>query len=200
SEEAAVVVFLFLLGELLEGIATGRVRASIRALAALMTKTAIVETDGVLETVAADSLAPGTITVVRPGDRVPADGDVVSGDSSVDEAPVTGESVPKRKVAGDRVFAGTVNQDGVLRINVTASASDNTISRIIALVEEAQESKAPTERFIDRFSRYYTPAVMIVAFLIAVIPPLAVGADWGTWIYRALAVLLIGCPCALVIS
>src|SRR5699024_7334798 len=124
SEEAAVVVFLFLLGELLEGIATGRARASIRALAALMPKTAIVETDGVLETVAADSLAPGTITVVRPGDRVPADGDVVSGDSSVDEAPVTGESVPKRKVAGDRVFAGTVNQDGVLRVNVTASASD----------------------------------------------------------------------------
>lgn len=200
SEEAAVVVFLFLLGELLEGIATGRARASIRALAALMPKTAIVETDGNLKTVAADSLAPGTITVVRPGDRVPADGDVVSGDSSVDEAPVTGESVPKRKVAGDRVFAGTVNQDGVLRINVTASASDNTISRIIALVEEAQESKAPTERFIDRFSRYYTPAVMIVAFLIAVIPPLAAGADWGTWVYRALAVLLIGCPCALVIS
>src|SRR5690606_14750917 len=142
SEEAAVVVFLFLLGELLEGIATGRARASIRALADLMPKTAIVEINGSLTTVHADTLALGAIAVVRPGDRVPADGEVISGESSVDEAPVTGESVPKRKVAGDRVYTGTVNQDGVLRISVTATATDNTISRIIALVEEAQESKA----------------------------------------------------------
>lgn len=200
AEEAAVVVVLFLIGELLEGIAAGRARASIRALAELMPKTALLERDGETETVAADSLAVGAVVLVRPGDRIPADGTVLSGESAVDEAPVTGESVPKRKEPGDTVFAGTVNQDGVLRLTVTAAAADNTISRVIALVEEAQESKAPTERFIDRFSRYYTPAVMVVAALIAVLPPLVGGAEWATWIYRGLAVLLIGCPCALVIS
>jgi len=200
AEEAAVVVFLFLVGELLEGIATGRARASIRALATLMPKTALVERDGTTQTVPAESLTIDAIVLVRPGDRVPADGTVVSGESAVDEAPVTGESVPKRKEPGDKVFAGTVNQEGVLRVRVTAAAADNTISRIIALVEEAQESKAPTERFIDRFSKYYTPGVMVVAALIAILPPLLGGAEWNTWIYRGLAVLLIGCPCALVIS
>ena len=200
AEEAAVVVFLFLVGELLEGIATGRARASIRALAALMPKTALVERNGTTETVPADSLAVDMIVLVRPGDRVPADGVIVSGESAVDEAPVTGESVPKRKETGDNVFAGTVNQEGVLKVRVAATAADNTISRIIALVEEAQESKAPTERFIDRFSKYYTPGVMVVAALIAILPPLLAGAEWNTWIYRGLAVLLIGCPCALVIS
>lgn len=200
SEEAAVVVFLFLVGELLEGIATGRARASIRALATLMPKTALLELDGTTKTVPAESLAVDAIVMVRPGDRVPADGVVLSGESAVDEAPVTGESVPKRKEEGDNVFAGTVNQEGVLRVRVTAAAADNTIARIITLVEEAQETKAPTERFIDRFSRYYTPGVMVVAALIAIIPPLVAGAEWGTWIYRGLAVLLIGCPCALVIS
>lgn len=200
SEEAAVVVFLFLVGELLEGIATGRARASIRALASLMPKTALLEVDGATKTVPAESLAVDAVVLVRPGDRVPADGIVLSGESAVDEAPVTGESVPKRKEEGDPVFAGTVNQEGVLRVKVTAAAADNTIARIIALVEEAQETKAPTERFIDRFSKYYTPGVMVVAALIAIIPPLLAGAEWGTWIYRGLAVLLIGCPCALVIS
>lgn len=200
SEEAAVVVFLFLVGELLEGIATGRARASIRALASLMPKTALLEVDGTTKTVPAESLAVDAVVLVRPGDRVPADGIVLSGESAVDEAPVTGESVPKRKEEGDPVFAGTVNQEGVLRVKVTAAAADNTIARIIALVEEAQETKAPTERFIDRFSKYYTPGVMVVAALIAIIPPLLAGAEWGTWIYRGLAVLLIGCPCALVIS
>ena len=200
AEEAAVVVFLFLVGELLEGIATGRARASIRALATLMPKTALLERDGATQTVPAESLTVDAVVLVRPGDRVPADGVVLSGESAVDEAPVTGESVPKRKEQGDNVFAGTVNQEGVLRVRVTAAAADNTISRIIALVEEAQESKAPTERFIDRFSKYYTPGVMVVAALIAILPPLLAGAEWNTWIYRGLAVLLIGCPCALVIS
>ena len=200
SEEAAVVVFLFLVGELLEGIATGRARASIRGLASLMPKTALLETDGATRAVPADSLSVDAVVLVRPGDRVPADGVVLSGESAVDEAPVTGESVPKRKEKGDAVFAGTVNQEGVLRISVTAAAADNTIARIIKLVEDAQETKAPTERFIDRFSRYYTPGVMLVALMIAVLPPLIAGAEWGTWVYRGLAVLLIGCPCALVIS
>ena len=200
AEEAAVVVFLFLVGELLEGIATGRARASIRALAALMPKTALLERDGTTQTVPAETLTVASIVLIRPGDRVPADGVVLSGESAVDEAPVTGESVPKSKEVGDSVFAGTVNHEGVLRVRVTAAAADNTIARIIALVEEAQESKAPTERFIDRFSKYYTPGVMVVAALVAILPPLLAGAEWNIWVYRGLAVLLIGCPCALVIS
>ncbi len=200
SEEAAIVVLLFLVGELLEGLATGRARASIKALANLVPRTALREIDGKVTEIPAETLAVGDIVLVRPGDRVPADGEVVSGESAVDEAPVTGESVPKRKSAGDSIYAGTINQDGALRVRVTAAAADNTIARIVALVEEAQESKAPTERFIDRFSRYYTPGVMIVALLIAVLPPLALGASWDEWIYKGLAILLIGCPCALVIS
>jgi len=200
SEEAAVVVILFLVGELLEGIATGRARASIKALASLVPKLALVETNGTTREVPAEQLKVDSVILVRPGDRIAADGVIVSGESAVDEAPVTGESVPRRKEAGDEVYAGTVNQDGTLRVRVTAAAADNTIARIVRLVEEAQESKAPTERFIEKFSRYYTPAVMLVAALIAIIPPLAFGQAWSEWIYKGLAVLLIGCPCALVIS
>jgi Cd2+/Zn2+-exporting ATPase len=125
---------------------------------------------------------------------------ILTGDSAIDEAPVTGESVPVRKGPDAAVFAGTVNGDGVLRVRVTAAAADNTIARVVKLVEEAQESKAPTERFIDRFSRYYTPGVVVVAALVAILPPLLAGADWDGWIYKGLAILLIGCPCALVIS
>ncbi len=125
---------------------------------------------------------------------------IVAGESSVDEAPVTGESVPVRKTADDDVFAGTVNGDAALRVRVTAAAADNTIARVVRLVEEAQESKAPTERFIDRFSRYYTPGVVVVAALVAIIPPLLGDGIWSEWVYKGLAVLLIGCPCALVIS
>lgn len=200
SEEAAAVVFLFLVGELLEGVAAGRARASIKALATLVPKTALVEDGGKTTEVAAESLAVGSTILVRPGDRVPADGVILSGNTSIDEAPVTGESVPKAKGPEDQVFAGTINQDAAIRVKVTAAAADNTISRIIELVEQAQESKAPTERFIDRFSTYYTPGVMVVATLVAVVPPLAFGGDWSEWIYKGLAILLIGCPCALVIS
>lgn len=200
GEEAAAVVFLFLVGELLEGMAAAKARASIQSLADLVPKTALLETDGQTREVPAGSLAIGMIILARPGDRIPADGVIVSGEGSIDEAPVTGESVPLRKGVDSKVFAGTVNGDAALRIRVTATASDNTISRVIKLVEEAQESKAPTERFIDRFSRWYTPAVVIVAALVAVVPPLVFGAGWDEWIYKGLALLLIGCPCALVIS
>ncbi|OCC04145.1 ATPase [Labrys sp. WJW] len=200
AEEGAAVVFLFLVGELLEGVAAGKARASIQSLASLVPKTALLETDGRTQEVPADALAVGAVILVRPGDRIPADGVIVSGDSAIDEAPVTGESTPKRKETGDNVFAGTVNGDGALRIRVSAAAADNTIARVIKLVEEAQESKAPTERFIDRFSRYYTPGVVVVAALVAILPPLLVGASWNEWIYKGLAILLIGCPCALVIS
>jgi Cd2+/Zn2+-exporting ATPase len=200
TEEAAVVVFLFLVGELLEGVAASKARASIQGLTALVPKTALTEENGRTREVPADQVEVGSTLLVRPGDRIAADGEIVDGESAIDEAPVTGESVPKRKGKGDAVFAGTINADGVLRIKVTAAASDNTIARIVKLVEEAQESKAPTERFIDRFSTYYTPAVVVAAALVAVIPPLLMGQSWGEWVYKGLAILLIGCPCALVIS
>lgn len=200
AEEAAAVVFLFLIGELLEGVAAGRARASIQSLTTLVPKTAQLEENGLVTEVAADSLTIRSIVLVRPGDRIPADGEILSGETSIDEAPVTGESVPKRKSTGDVVFAGTINLDGAIRVRVTAAAADNTIARVVRLVEEAQESKAPTERFIDRFSRYYTPAVLVIGALVAVIPPLLFGGAWNAWIYKGLAILLIGCPCALVIS
>lgn len=200
TEEAAAVVFLFLVGELLEGVAAGKARDSIKSLAALVPKTALLEDAGKTREVLAETLAVGAIILVRPGDRISADGFIVSGESSVDEAPVTGESVPVNKGVDDAVFAGTVNGNAALRVRVTAAAQDNTIARVVKLVEEAQEKKAPTERFIDRFSKYYTPAVVLVAALVAVVPPVIMGADWNEWIYKGLAILLIGCPCALVIS
>lgn len=200
TEEAAAVVFLFLVGELLEGVAAGKARDSIKSLAALVPKTAFLEEMGQTREVKAETLAIGSVILVRPGDRISADGVILSGDSAVDEAPVTGESVPVNKGPDDLVFAGTVNGNAALRVRVTATAEDNTIARVVKLVEEAQEKKAPTERFIDRFSTYYTPAVVAIAALVAILPPLVSGGDWNEWIYKGLAILLIGCPCALVIS
>ena len=200
TEEAATVVLLFLVGELLEGVAARRARSSISGLTSLVPKVARLEESGSTREVQADTLKVGSVIVVRPGDRIPADGEILDGTGAVDEAPVTGESVPVRKAKGDQVFAGTINADAVLRVKVTAAAADNTIARVVKLVEEAQESKAPTERFIDQFSRWYTPGVLLVGALVAIIPPLFFQQGWGEWVYKGLAVLLIGCPCALVIS
>jgi Cd2+/Zn2+-exporting ATPase len=200
AEEAATVVFLFLVGELLEGVAAGKARASIQGLTKLVPATALLERDGKTEEIPGDQVSVGDILLVRPGDRIAADGIIVSGESAIDEAPVTGESTPVRKGVDANVFAGTVNGDAALRIKVTSAAADNTIARVVRLVEEAQESKAPTERFIDQFSRYYTPAVVAFAALVATIPPLLLGGVWNEWVYKGLAILLIGCPCALVIS
>jgi len=200
AEEAAVVVFLFLIGELLEGYAAGRARTSIRALADIVPKTALVEEGGEVREADLTALTVGQRIRVRPGDRIAADGKIVAGASSIDEASITGESMPKAKGNGDSVFAGSINGEGVLSVLVERTSADNTIARIIRLVEEAQEAKAPTERFIDRFSAWYTPAVVAIAVLVAVVPPLVTGALWSVWIYRALAMLLIACPCALVIS
>lgn len=200
GEEAATVVFLFLVGEMLEGVAAGKARESIQSLAGLVPKNALLEDNGQTREVPAESLSVGATIMVRPGDRISADGIIISGESAIDEAPVTGESTPVRKGVDAVVFAGTVNGDAVLRVRVTAAAADNTIARVVKLVEEAQESKAPTERFIDRFSRYYTPGVVVVAALVAVVPPLLFAGPWGEWVYKGLAILLIGCPCALVIS
>ncbi|MET3352822.1 heavy metal translocating P-type ATPase [Xanthobacter autotrophicus] len=200
TSEAAVVVFLFTVGELLEGIAARRARAGIEALGALVPRTALRVEEGMAREVPAASLKIGDLVLVRPGDRVSADGEVAEGESEVDESPVTGESVPVVKTEGAPVFAGSINASGALQVRVTRPASDNTIARIIRLVEEAQEAKAPTARFIERFSAIYTPIAVVVAALVAVAPPLFLGADWGTWIYRGLALLLVACPCALVLS
>ncbi|WEF52024.1 heavy metal translocating P-type ATPase [[Pseudomonas] carboxydohydrogena] len=200
AEEAAVVVFLFAVGELLEGIAAGRARAGIKALIDIIPRTALLQSGLSVETVPVEALAIGDTVIVRPGDRIPSDGIVIEGMSEVNEAPVTGESVPVGKEPGSIIYAGSINANGELRVEITRTAADNTIARIIHMVEEAQGSKAPTARFIDRFSRWYTPMAMVMSALVVLVPPLMLGADWFTWIYRGLAVLLIACPCALVIS
>ena len=200
ASEAAVVVLLFAIGEFLEGVAADRSRAGIRSLVALLPRTARrVTTDGV-EEVAPEQLRIGDVVLVRPGDRVPADGKIIEGTTHVDESPLTGESVPVVRSPGEIVLAGSVNAEGVIKVEVVRGSADTTLARIVRLVAEAQANKSPTERFIDRFSRWYTPAAMVLALLVAIVPPLVTGADWATWIYRALAVLLIACPCALVIS
>ncbi|HDO52549.1 MAG TPA: cadmium-translocating P-type ATPase, partial [Rhizobiales bacterium] len=200
AAEAAVVVFLFLIGEMLEMLAAAKARRSVQALADLVPKTAfLVSSSGVTE-VAADTLAVGDLVEIRPGGRIPADGAITQGETSIDESAVTGESIPKRKEPGDGVFAGSINADRLIRIRVEKGAENNMIARILQMVEEAEASKAPTARFIDRFSRYYTPGVIVVSALIAFVPPLFFGGDWTLWTYKGLAILLIGCPCALVLS
>ncbi|CAM1629335.1 unnamed protein product [Bartonella apihabitans] len=199
TQEAAVVVFLFCVGEVLEGVATGHARAGIKSLSKLAPKTAWKEVNGKLEEVPAESLRISDIVLARPGDRLPADGVVIEGTSGVDESPITGESIPVTKTINSKVFAGSINNESTLRIRVETKPSDNTIARIISLVEEAQDAKAPTERFIDAFSKVYMPIIVGIAILVAIIPPLFDG-QWREWTYRGLALLLIGCPCALVIS
>ncbi|SNY98877.1 heavy metal translocating P-type ATPase [Halomonas sp. hl-4] len=200
AAEAAVVVFLFAVGELLEGVAAGQARRRIAALANLAPSTARLLEGDAIRDVPADALTPGQRVLVRPGDRVPCDGRIVTGASHLDESPINGESVPRQRAVGEDIWAGTVNLDAALEVEVTRGAADNTIARIIHLVEEAQAAKAPVARFIDRFARWYMPLVVGVALLVAVVPPWLTGLAWSESVYRALALLLIACPCALVIS
>ncbi|WP_191301708.1 heavy metal translocating P-type ATPase [Deinococcus indicus] len=200
AAEGAVVVFFFAVGELLEGVAAGRARAGIQALAALAPKTALLLDGSQPREVPADTLQVGQTVQVNPGARVPADGTILTGTSSLDDSPVTGESVPVVKGPGDAVYAGSINTDGTLQLRVDKAAADNTIARIIHMVEEAEGSKAPTARFIDRFSRYYTPGIVLVSALVALVPPLFFGGLWHDWLYKGISLLLIGCPCALVLS
>ena len=199
--EAAMVMFLFTVAELIEAKSLDRARNAISGLMQLTPERATVQqADGQWLEMDAKSIEIGAIVRVKPGERVALDGEVVSGNSTIDQAPITGESLPIEKTVGDKVFAGTINQAGSLEYRVTAAANNSTLARIIHAVEAAQGSRAPTQRFVDSFSRIYTPAVFIFALGVAIIPPLFMGAVWFDWIYRALVLLVVACPCALVIS
>lgn len=199
--EAAMVMFLFAVAELIEAKSLDRARNAIHGLMALAPEKARVQqADGQwLETDVA-SVAIGSLVRARPGERISLDGEVVNGQSAIDQAPITGESLPIEKYPGDPVFAGTINQTGELDYRVTAQASQSTLARIIHAVEEAQGARAPTQRFVDRFARIYTPAVFAFSLAVAVLPPLLAGGQWFEWFYRALVLLVVACPCALVIS
>ncbi|MEG0862315.1 MAG: heavy metal translocating P-type ATPase [Pseudomonas sp.] len=199
--EAAMVMFLFTVAELIEARSLDRARNAIGGLMQLSPDMATVQhADGQWREVEVKQVALGALVRVRPGERIGLDGEVVSGQSSIDQAPITGESLPVEKGPGDKVFAGTINQAGALEYRVTAAAGQSTLARIIKAVEEAQGARAPTQRFVDQFSRIYTPAVFAFALAVAVIPPLFMAGAWFDWIYRALVLLVVACPCALVIS
>jgi Cd2+/Zn2+-exporting ATPase len=198
--EAASLAFLFSLAELLEEFSVERARRSLRELIKLAPREARVRRNGEELLCPIEEIAVGEVCIVKPGERIALDGQVLSGSSFVNQAPITGESVPVEKRPGDEVFAGTINYDGYLEITVTKRAKDTTLARIIHLVEEAEAQKAPSERFVDRFARYYTPGVVLVALLIATVPAIFFGAAFSEWFSRALALLVIACPCALLIS
>ena len=199
--EAAMVMFLFTLAEVIEAKSLDRARNAIRGLLDLTPETATVQqADGSWVLTDVKAIALGALVRVRPGERIALDGILISGNSAVNQAPITGESLPVDKIVGDEVFAGTINQTGSFEYKVTAEATHSTLARIIHAVEAAQGSRAPTQRFVDQFARLYTPAVFLLAVLVAVLPPLLMAQSWQEWIYKALVMLVIACPCALVIS
>jgi Zn2+/Cd2+-exporting ATPase len=198
--EAATVVFLFALAQLLETRSMDRARRAIRTLMDLAPAEVTVRRHGHEHRVRVDDVAVGEVILVRPGEKIALDGEVVSGESDVNQAPVTGESMPVLRQPGDQVFAGSINGHAALQVRVTHLGRDSTIARIIHLVERAQAQRAPAQAFVDRFARYYTPAVLVMAALVAVIPPLVLAQPFADWVYRALVLLVISCPCALVIS
>ncbi|WP_455507602.1 Zn(II)/Cd(II)/Pb(II) translocating P-type ATPase ZntA [Enterobacter sp.] len=200
TAEAAMVLLLFLIGERLEGWAASRARKGVSALMALKPETAIRVVNGTRETVAITTLRPGDVIEVAAGGRLPADGALLTATASFDESALTGESIPVERAEGEKVPAGATSVDRLVQLTVLSEPGDSAIDRILKLIEEAEERRAPVERFIDRFSRIYTPAIMLVALLVTVVPPLFFGAPWEGWIYKGLTLLLIGCPCALVIS
>jgi Cd2+/Zn2+-exporting ATPase len=198
--EAGSVVFLFALAQWLEGRSLHRARKAIAALMDLAPSEATVRRDGRHERRPVADLVEGDMVLVSPGEKIAADGTVTAGESDVNQAPVTGESLPVTRRAGDRVFAGTINGHGALEVHVTRAGRDSTLARIIHLVEDAQSKRAPAQAFVDRFARIYTPAVLVIAAVVATIPPLVFGQSVAEWVYRALVLLVIACPCALVIS
>lgn len=198
--EASIVVILFAISEALERYSMDKARQSIRTLMDIAPKEALVRRNGQEMMVRVDDIAVGDVMIVKPGQKIAMDGVIISGRSTVNQAAITGESVPVSKATDDEIFAGTLNGEGLLEVKITKLAEDTTIAKIIQLVEEAQGERAPAQAFVDKFAKYYTPIIMIVAVLVAIVPPLFFGASWVTWIYQGLSVLVVGCPCALVIS
>ena len=198
--EAATLAFLFSVAELLERYSMNRARNSLRELMDLSPDEATVKRDGSTETVPVDEVAVGDVVVVKPGEKIPMDGTVVDGESAVNQAPITGESVPVDKTMGDKVYAGTINEEGYLEVEVTSEAGDNTLSRIVEMVEDAQSNKTEREQFVERFSTYYTPVVVAFAILTTVGSPYVLGTTWSTAVVYGLTLLVLACPCAFVIS
>ncbi|MDE9541018.1 zinc/cadmium/mercury/lead-transporting ATPase [Xenorhabdus bovienii] len=200
TAEAAMVILLFKVGEVLESYAAGRARRGVSALMALVPEQALLVTGGEKKTVPAADLRPGDIIEIAPGARLPTDAELLSPFASFDESALTGESIPVERQQGEKVAAGCLSVDSAVQMRVISEPGHNAIDRILQLIEEAEERRAPIERFIDRFSRIYTPLIILFSVLVVVIPPLLLAEPWETWIYRGLTLLLIGCPCALVIS
>lgn len=198
--EAATVVFLFSLAEMLEAFSVSRARKAIREVLSITPKTALVKNGEQLSAVPIEQIKVGSLVLVRAGDNIPLDGRVAEGESYVNQAPLTGESQPIVRKTGDLVLAGTINESGSLVIEVSHAFQDTKIAQVIRLIEEAQAQKAPSQVFVDRFARIYTPAVSLIALLVFCIPPLLFAGDWSTWAYRSLVFLVIACPCALVIA
>jgi Cd2+/Zn2+-exporting ATPase len=199
--EAAMVMVLFTIAELIEAKSLDRARNAIKGLMQLAPERATVQQeDGTWSDVAAKAVVLNTRVRIKPGERIALDGKIVSGRSAINQAPITGESLPVEKAEGDPVFAGTINESGSFEYTVTAAAGDSTLARIIHAVEAAQGARAPTQRFVDKFAQVYTPVVFAIALVVAILPPLLLSGDWFDWVYKALVLLVIACPCALVIS
>ncbi|RKL67017.1 cadmium-translocating P-type ATPase [Salipaludibacillus neizhouensis] len=198
--EGATVVWLFALGTFLQNRSIEQTRRSIHNLMDLAPSEAWIKVESELVKKPVEDIPVGKIIVIKPGDRIPLDGEIIQGETSVNQAPITGESIPVDKMIGDAVYAGTINESGSLEVRVTKLVEETTIAKIIHLVEEAQEQKAPTQAFIDKFASIYTPIVFILAFVVIILPPLFGFGTWGEWVYKGLALLVVACPCALVIS